>query len=132
MSIELDHPEFPYEEPPGRITCQQKPWNGVLVALDGIPLQRGDKVTFHVTVCSDAHGDTAAAEDRGIVSVTSDTTSAAYTIPWGGVLDTVTEGSIVAFYTVAPADGSAPSTSEAAIVRYSRLQPGGAICGPDD
>lgn len=131
MSIELDFPEFPYEEPPDGITCRQKPWNGVLVRVDQIPFKTGDKVTFHVTVCSDATGQTLAAKTQGIVAITADTTSADYTIPWDGVLDAVAEGSIIAFYTLAPADGSAPSTSEAAIVRYSRQQPGGAVCGPD-
>lgn len=132
MSIELDFPEFPYAEPPGGITCQQKPWNGVLVRADQMLFKTGDTVTFHVTVCSDITGQTLAAADQGVVSITADTTSASYTIPWDGVLDTVTEGSIIAFYTLTPADGSAPSTSQEAIVRYSRQRPGGAVCGPDN
>ncbi|GGS15862.1 hypothetical protein Snoj_29840 [Streptomyces nojiriensis] len=132
MSVELDFPEFPYEEPPGGITCRQEPWNGVLVAVDQIPFKTGDKVTFHITVCSDATGQTPAAEIQGVASITADTTSASYTIPWDGVLDAVTEGSIIAFYTLTPADGSASSTSQEAIVRYSRQRPGGAVCGPDD
>ncbi|MET9959647.1 hypothetical protein ABZ128_11370 [Streptomyces sp. NPDC006326] len=131
MSIELDFPEFPYEEPPGGITCRQKPWNGVLVVVDEIPFKTGDKVTFHITVCSDANGQIPAAEIQGVASITSDTTSAGYTIPWDGVLDAVTEGSIIAFYTLSPADGSRSSTSQEAIVRYSRQQPGG-VCGPDN
>lgn len=40
--------------------------------------------------------------------------------PWNGVLDAVT-----------PADGSAPSTSQEAIVRYSWRQPDDGGCGPD-
>ncbi|MFK0017116.1 hypothetical protein [Streptomyces sp. NPDC091027] len=76
MLIELDFPEFPYAEPRAGITCQQKPWNGVL--------------------------------------------------------DTVTEGSIIAFYTLTPSDGGAPSTSQEAIVHYSRQQPGGSVCGRDN
>ncbi|MCX4957396.1 hypothetical protein [Streptomyces virginiae] len=132
MSIELDFPEFPYEEPPGGITCRQKPWNGVLVVVDQIPFKTGDKVTFHITVCSDATGQTPAAEIQGVASITADTASAGYTIPWDGVLDAVTDGCIIAFYTLTPADGSPSSTSQEAIVRYSRQQPGGGACGPDD
>nr|WSX47717.1 hypothetical protein OG409_01265 [Streptomyces sp. NBC_00974] len=132
MSIELDFPEFPFEEPPGWITCLQKPWNGVLVVVDQIPFTTGDKVTLDVTICSDTAGQTVAAQTQVVVNVTADTTSVSYTIPWDGVLDAVTEGSIIAFYTLTPADGSAPSTSQEAIVRYSRQQPGGAVCGPDN
>ncbi|QEV49459.1 hypothetical protein CP980_34375 [Streptomyces vinaceus] len=40
-------------------------------------------------------------------------------------------GDIIAFYTLSPADGSPSSTSQEAIVRYSRQQPGG-VCGPDN
>ncbi|MFI8500610.1 hypothetical protein ACIGFK_19240 [Streptomyces sp. NPDC085524] len=125
MSIENDFPEFPYEDPPGWITCRQKPWNGVLVRVDRQSFKAGDKITFDVTVCSDAAGPNPAAKIRGVVSVTADTTSADYTIPWAGVLDAVTEGSITAFYTLTPADGGGPLTSEAAIVDYSRHQLGG-------
>ncbi|MGW6978284.1 hypothetical protein ACWGE1_02355 [Streptomyces sp. NPDC054932] len=132
MSIELDFPEFPYEEPPSGITCWQKPWNGVLVMVDQIPFKTGDKVTFHITVCSDIAGHTPAVEIQGVANIAADTTSAGYTIPWDGVLDAVVEGSIIAFYTHTPADGSAPSTSQEAIVRYSRQQPDGAVCGPDN
>ncbi|MFD6936930.1 hypothetical protein ACFWAP_12380 [Streptomyces goshikiensis] len=130
MSIELDFPEFPYEEPPGWITCRHKPWNGVLVRVDYIPFKTGDKVTFDITVCSDTTRQTSTVKNQGVVSITADTTCASYTIPWDGVLDAVTDGSITAFYTLTPADGSEPSTSEAATVRYSRQQPGGAVCGP--
>lgn len=132
MSIELDFPEFPYEEPPAGITCQQKPWNGVLVRVEQISFKTGDKVTFHVTVCSDDTGQTPAVKIQGVVSITADTTSASYTIPWNGVLDTVTTGSIIAFYTLTPADGSAPSTSQDAIVQYSRQHRDGTACGPDN
>ncbi|MGR4880622.1 hypothetical protein ACIPUC_14505 [Streptomyces sp. LARHCF249] len=132
MSVELDFPEFPYEEPSGSITCWQKPWNGVLVVVDQIRFKTGDKVTFHITVCSDATGRTPAAEIQGVASITADTTSASYTIPWNGVLDAVTEGSIIAFYTLTPADGSPSSSSQEAIVRYSRQRPGGTVCGPDN
>ncbi|AWZ05941.1 MULTISPECIES: hypothetical protein [unclassified Streptomyces] len=111
MSIALDFPEFPFEEPPGSINCLQKPWNGVLVKVDQIPFTAGDKVTFEVTVYSDTTtGQTLAAKTQGIVSVTADTTSVSYTIPWDGVLDAATEGSITVFYTLTPADGSTPST----------------------
>ncbi|MEU9109859.1 hypothetical protein AB0D54_37140 [Streptomyces xanthophaeus] len=132
MSVELDVPEFAYEEPPAGITCQQKPWNGVLVWVDQIPFKTGDRITFDVTVWSDASGQTLAVEHQGLVVITADTTSASYTIPWDGVLDAVTEGSISAFYILTPAGGSAPLTSQEAIVRYSRQHPGGAVCGPDD
>ncbi|MFJ4188122.1 hypothetical protein [Kitasatospora sp. NPDC089509] len=131
MSVEPDFPEFPYEEPPHGITCWQKPWNGVLVRVDQIPCKAGDELTFDVTVCSDFHGQTPAATIQGIVSITADTTSADYTIPWDGVLDAVPEGSITVFYTLTPSDGSEPTTSEGTIVRYSRRQPGGDVCGPD-
>ncbi|MGW0754004.1 hypothetical protein [Streptomyces sp. NPDC002587] len=131
MSIELDFPEFPFEEPPGSINCLQKPWNGVLVKVDQIPFTTGDKVTFDVTVYSDTTGQTLAAKTQGVVTVTADTTSVSYTIPWDGVLDAVTEGSITVFYTLTPADGSTPSTSQEAMVHYSRQQPGGTVCGPD-
>ncbi|MFI5671087.1 hypothetical protein [Streptomyces sp. NPDC051704] len=101
--------------------------------MDQIPFKTGDKVTFHVTVCSDVTGQTPAAEIQGVASITADTTRAGYTIPWDGVLDAVPEGSIIAFYTLTPADGSPSSTSQEAIVRYSRRQPGGGgICGPDN
>ncbi|MEU4358680.1 hypothetical protein [Streptomyces virginiae] len=100
--------------------------------MDQIPFTTGDKVTFDVMVCSDTAGQTLAAQIQGVVTVTADTTSVSYTIPWDGVLDAVTEGSIIAFYTLTPADGSAPSTSQEAIVRYSRQQPGGTVCGPDN
>ncbi|MFI9325235.1 hypothetical protein ACIGXI_36425 [Kitasatospora aureofaciens] len=131
MSAELDFPEFPYEEPPYGITWWQKPWNGVLVRVDQIPFNAGDELTFHVTVCSDVHGQTSAATIQGVVSITADTTTVDYTIPWDGVLDAVTEGSITVFYTLTPSDGSEPTTSEGAIVQYSHRQPGGAVCGPD-
>ncbi|KOG54645.1 hypothetical protein ADK75_13490 [Streptomyces virginiae] len=131
MSIALDFPEFPFEEPPGSINCRQKPWNGVLVVVDQIPFTTGDKVTFDITVCSDTTGHTLAAKTQGVVSVTADTTSVSYTIPWDGVLDAVIEGSITVFYTLTPADGSAPLTSQEAMVQYSRQQPGGTVCGPD-
>ncbi|MFD5463077.1 hypothetical protein ACFWIQ_09655 [Kitasatospora sp. NPDC127059] len=130
MSVELDIPEFPHEEPPGGITCWQKPWNGVLVRVDQIPFKAGDKLTFEVTVCSDFSGQTPAATIQGVVSITDDTTTVDYTIPWDGVLDAVHEGSITVFYSLTPADGSKPTTSEGAVVQYSRRQPGGAICGP--
>ncbi|MFB6518972.1 hypothetical protein [Streptomyces sp. NPDC056401] len=65
------------------------------------------------------------------MSVTADTTSVSYTIPWDGILDAVTEGSITVFYTLTPADGSTPSTSQEAMVQYSRRQPCGTVCGPD-
>ncbi|MFD8141591.1 hypothetical protein [Streptomyces sp. NPDC059708] len=132
MSIELDFPEFPHEEPPAGITCRQEPWNGVLVRVDRIPFKAGDKVTFHVTVCSDDAGQTPAVTTRGVVSITADTASVGYTIPWNGVLDTVTEGSVIAFYTLTPADGGALSTSQDAIVRYSRHRHDGTVCGADD
>ncbi|MGW6573537.1 hypothetical protein ACWGAN_15345 [Streptomyces sp. NPDC054945] len=132
MSIELDIPEFPYEEPPRGITCGQEPWNGVLLMVDRIPFRTGDKVTFHVTVHSDGSGQIVAARTQGVVSITADTTSVGWTIPWAGVLDTVSQGSISAFYTLAPADGSAPSTSQEAIVLYSRQRPDGTVCGPDN
>ncbi|MFD7729633.1 hypothetical protein ACFV6F_04490 [Kitasatospora phosalacinea] len=119
MSIELDYPEFPYEEPVGWISCRQEPWNGVLVRVAQLSFRTGDQLTFDVTVCSDFPGQTSAATIQGVVSITSDTTSADYTIPWDGVLDTVTEGSITVFYTLTPADGSAPTTSQAAEIRYS-------------
>ncbi|MFG2341808.1 hypothetical protein [Streptomyces yangpuensis] len=131
MCVELDIPEFPYEEPPSGITCAQKPWNGVLVQVDRIPFKAGDEVTFHITVCGDIAGHVPAAETQGVVSIAADTTSADWTIPWDGVLDRVTEGSVIAFYTLAPADGGAPSTSQEAIVRYSRQHPGGGACGAD-
>ncbi|MEV7174581.1 hypothetical protein AB0O18_33385 [Streptomyces sp. NPDC093224] len=86
----------------------------MLVVVDQMPFKSGDKVTFHVTVCGDDTGQTPAAEFQGVVSITADTTSASYTIHWNGVLDTVTEGSVIAFYTLTPADGSAPSTSREA------------------
>lgn len=132
MSVELDFPEFPYEEPPAGITCQQEPWNGVLVTVDQIPFKTGDQVTFHVTVCSDYSGQTLAAETHGVVTITADTNSASYTIPWKGVLDAVTEGSIIACYTLTPVDGIPPLTSQEAIVRYSRQQRDGAVCCPDN
>ncbi|MFE2323441.1 hypothetical protein ACFXD5_05890 [Streptomyces sp. NPDC059385] len=131
MSIELDFPEFPYEDPPGRITWRQKPWNGVLVRVDRQSFKTGDKVTFDVVVRSDATGQTPAATIQGVVSISSDCASVDYTIPWTGVLDAVTEGSIIAWYTLTPANGGEPISSEAAIVDYSRLQPGGTVCGPD-
>ncbi|MFD7554494.1 MULTISPECIES: hypothetical protein [unclassified Streptomyces] len=131
MSIELDFPEFPYEDPPGWITCRQKPWNGVLVRVDQQSFKAGDKVTFDVVVCSDAGGQTPVAEIQGVVSINTDTASVDYTIPWAGVLDAVTEGSILVWYTLTPANGGEPSTSEAAIVDYSRHQHGGTVCGPD-
>lgn len=99
--------------------------------VDHIPFTTGDKVTFDVTVCSDTSGQTLAAKTQGVVSVTADTTSVSYTIPWVGVLDAVTEGSITVFYTLTPADGSTPSISQEAMVQYSRQQPGGTVCGPD-
>lgn len=64
---------------------------GVLVVVDQIPFKSGDKVAFRVTVCGDDTGQTPAAEFQGVVSITADTTSASYAIPWNGVLDTVTE-----------------------------------------
>lgn len=130
MSIALDFPEFPFEEPPGSINCLQKPWNGVLVEVDHIPFTAGDKVTFDVTVYSDTTGQTLAAKTHGVVSVAADTTSVSYTIPWDGILDAVAEGSITVVYTLTPADGSTPSTSQEAMVQYSRQQPGGTVCGP--
>ncbi|ATZ24082.1 hypothetical protein ACFZBM_25420 [Streptomyces lavendulae] len=131
MPIELDFPEFPFEEAPGLIGCRQEPWNGVLVVVDHIPFTTGDKVTFDVTVCGDTDGQSVAAQTQGVVNVTADTTSVSYTIPWEGVLDAVTEGSIIASYCRTPVDGSTPSTSQEAIVRYSRQQSGGTVCGPD-
>ncbi|GHD75522.1 hypothetical protein ACFQL8_15060 [Streptomyces goshikiensis] len=131
MSIALDFPEFPFEEPPGSISCLQKPWNGVLVRVDHIHFTTGDKVTFDVTVYSDTAGQILAAKTQGVVRVTADTTSVSYTIPWDGVLDAVAEGSITVLYTLAPVDGSTPSTSQEAMVQYSRQQPGGTVCGPD-
>ncbi len=91
MPIELDFPEFPFEEAPGLIGCRQEPWNGVLVVVDHIPFTTGDKVTFDVTVCGDTDGQSVAAQTQGVVNVTADTTSVSYTIPWEGVLDAVTE-----------------------------------------
>ncbi|MFD7915652.1 hypothetical protein ACFV30_33915 [Streptomyces sp. NPDC059752] len=132
MSIGLDFPEFLYEQPRGGIICWQKPWNGVLVVVDQMPFKTGDEVTFHITVCSDATGQTPAAEIQGVARITADTTSASYTIGWDGVLDAVTEGSVIAFYTLAPAEGSASSTSQEAVVRCFRQRPGGAVCGPDN
>ncbi|MFJ9447888.1 hypothetical protein ACIRRH_39580 [Kitasatospora sp. NPDC101235] len=99
--------------------------------MDQIPFKAGDELTFNVTVCSDFHGQTSAATIQGVVSITADTTTVDYTIPWNGVLDAVTEGSITVFYTLTPSDGSEPTTSEGTIVQYSRRQPGGAVCGPD-
>lgn len=131
MSVELDIPEFPYEEPPGGITCRQKPWNGVLVRVDRIPFKAGDTLTFDVTVRGDLPGRTPAATVQGVVGITADTTTVDYTIPWDGVLDAVPEGSITVLYRLTPADGSKPTTSEAALVRYSRRQPSGTVCGPD-
>lgn len=66
------------------------------------------------------------------MSIIADTTSAGYTIPWDGVLDAVTEGSIIAFYSHTAGDGSVPASSQEAIVQYSRQQPGGGVCDPDD
>ncbi|WP_280914379.1 hypothetical protein [Streptomyces sp. SPB4] len=66
------------------------------------------------------------------MSITADTTSASYTVPWYGVLDAVTKGSISAYYTLTPADGGAPSTSQDALVQYSRQQRDGTVCGPDN
>ncbi|MFF3213045.1 hypothetical protein ACFYYB_20525 [Streptomyces sp. NPDC002886] len=131
MTIELDFPEFPFEEPPGGITCAQKPCNGILVVVDHIRFTAGDTVTFDVAVCSDPDGQNVTERTRGVVTVTADTTSVSYTIPWDGVLDAVIEGSIIVFYTRTPADGSAPSSSQEAIAQYSRRRPGGAVCGPD-
>ncbi|MEU9047162.1 MULTISPECIES: hypothetical protein [unclassified Kitasatospora] len=131
MLVALDHPEFPYAEPAHGITCWQKPWNGVLVRVDQIPFKAGDELTFDVTVCSDFHGPTPAATIKGVVSITADTTTVDYTIPWDGVLDAVTEGSLTVSYTLTPSDGSEPTTSEGAMVRYSRRQRVGAVCGPD-
>ncbi|MEU5812133.1 hypothetical protein [Streptomyces sp. NPDC047718] len=131
MSVELDFPEFPYEEPPHGITCRQKPWNGVLVRVDRIPFKAGDELTFDVTICSDFHAQTPAATNQGVVSITADTTTVDYTIPWDGVLDAVTEGSITVFYTLTTSNASEPTTSDSATVRYSRQQPSGAVCGPD-
>ncbi|MFE9799755.1 hypothetical protein ACFYP6_12850 [Streptomyces goshikiensis] len=131
MSIALDFPEFPFEEPPGSISSLQRPWNGVLVRVDHIPFTTGDKVTFDVTVYSHAAGQTVAAKTQGVVRVTADTTSVSYTIPWEGVLDAVADGSITVFYTLTPADGSTSLTSQEAMVQYSRQQPGGTVCGPE-
>ncbi|MFF9646622.1 hypothetical protein [Kitasatospora aureofaciens] len=69
---------------------------------------------------------------EGVVGVTADTTTVDYTIPWGGVLDAVDEGSSTVFYSLVPADGGKPTTSEGASVRYSRRLPSGAVCGPDN
>ncbi|MFJ9773040.1 hypothetical protein ACIRVF_17675 [Kitasatospora sp. NPDC101157] len=131
MSVEFDIPEFPDEEPPHGITCREKPWNGVLVRVDRIPFRAGDKVTFDVMVCGDFHGQTPAATVQGVVAVAADTTTVHYTIPWDGVLDVVPEGSVAVCYSLTPADGSKPTTSESALVLYSRRQPGGAVCGPE-
>lgn len=95
--------------------------------VDHIRFTAGDTVTFDVTVRSDPDGQTLAAQTQGVVTVTADTTSVSCTIPWDGVLDAVTEGSIIVFYTRTPADGSAPSTSQEAIAQYSRRQPGGTV-----
>ncbi|KPI06606.1 hypothetical protein OV450_3718 [Actinobacteria bacterium OV450] len=76
--------------------------------VDQIPFKTGDKVTSHITVCSDANERIPAAEIQGVASITSDTTSASYTIPWSGVLDAVTEGSIVALYTLTPPTAARP------------------------
>ncbi|MFH9355291.1 hypothetical protein [Kitasatospora sp. NPDC017646] len=99
--------------------------------MDRIPFKAGDELTFHVTLCSDSYGHTPAATIQGVVSITADTTTVDYTIPWDGVLNAVPEGSIMVFYTPPPSDGSEPPTSESAIVRYSRRQPGDIVCGPD-
>ncbi|MFD8749376.1 hypothetical protein ACFV0O_00090 [Kitasatospora sp. NPDC059577] len=131
MPVEFDIPEFPDEEPPGQIGCRQKPWDGVLVRVDRIPFKAGDELTFDVTICGDVLGQIPAATVQGVVSITADTTTVDYTIPWGGVLDAVPEGSITVFYSLAPAGGGRPTTSETAVVRYSRRQPGGAVCGPN-
>ncbi|WP_416876396.1 hypothetical protein, partial [Kitasatospora sp. SC0581] len=72
MSVELDIPEFPHEEPPGEITCRQKPWNGVLVRVNQIPFKAGDKLTFDVTVRSDFQGQTPAAAVQGVVNIAAD------------------------------------------------------------
>ncbi|MEU8134969.1 hypothetical protein [Streptodolium elevatio] len=125
MSVESDHPEFPYEEPPHGITYRQRPWDGVLVMVDGLPFNAGDTITFDVTVCSDADGQVVAATAQGVVRLMARTTTVSYTIPWNGVLDAVAEGSIVASYTHTPAGGGEPATSESAIVGYSRRQSGG-------
>ncbi|MFE3791846.1 hypothetical protein [Streptomyces goshikiensis] len=122
MSIALDFPEFPFEEPPGSITCQQKPWNGVLVRVDHYRSRPATRSP------STSRSTAKPAKSRG---VTADTTSVSYTIPWEGALDAVAEGSITVFYTLTPADGSTPSTSQEAMVQYSRRQPGGTVCGPE-
>ncbi|AWZ09327.1 MULTISPECIES: hypothetical protein [unclassified Streptomyces] len=132
MSIELDYPEFPYEDSPGWITWAQKPWNGVLVMVDGIPFKAGDKVTFDVSVYGDSTGQTLAAWTRGVVDVPADITSVGYTIPWDGVLDAITEGFISAFYTLDPVGGGEPTTSQEGMVWYSLRRPDGTVCGPDD
>ncbi|MFJ7776916.1 hypothetical protein [Streptomyces yangpuensis] len=131
MAVALDIPEFPHGEPPSGITCAQKPWDGVLVQVEGIPFEAGDEVTFHITVCSDLAGHVPAAETQGVVRIAAGTASVDWSVPWDGVLDTATAGSLIAFYTLAPADGGAPSTSQEAIVRYSRQHPDGGACGTD-
>ncbi|MFE7529816.1 hypothetical protein ACFU7Y_29490, partial [Kitasatospora sp. NPDC057542] len=97
--------------------------------MDQLPFKAGDQLTFDVTVCGDFPGQTPAATIQGVVNITADTTTVDFTIPWDGVLDSVTEGSITVSCTLTPADGSEPTTSQAAGVRYSRRQPGGAVCG---
>ncbi|MFE1873092.1 hypothetical protein ACFW9N_19635 [Streptomyces sp. NPDC059496] len=142
MSIGLDFPEFLYEQPRGGITCWQKPRNGVLVVVDQMPFKTGDEVTFHITVCSDATGQTPAAEIQGVARITADTTSASYTIVWDGVLDAVTEGSVIAFYTLAPRRGQRviglagsrrpvlPSTARRRCVRSGQLSRVGQVLAP--
>ncbi|MFE2527400.1 hypothetical protein ACFXEL_24490 [Streptomyces sp. NPDC059382] len=38
---------------------------------------------------------------------------------------------ITVFHTLAPADGSTPSTTQEAMIQYSRRQPDGTVCDPD-
>ncbi|MFF2305908.1 hypothetical protein ACFVVP_25760 [Streptomyces sp. NPDC058128] len=130
MSTDIGTPEFPSASFWGVVNCWSKPWEGVPVTLKQ-SFNARDEITFHVVVAAGYEPGLPSVQSQGVVTVAADASEASYTIPWEGLLDTVTKGVIRVWCSVASASGGAESRSRQAEVSYNRETPDG-VCSPSD
>lgn len=128
MPTDLGVPEFPSASFWGVVNCRSEPWRGVPVTLKR-PFKAGDKITFNVVVAAGYEPGLPGVQTQDVITVAADTSEASYTIPWEGVLDSVTKGIIRVWCSLTPAPSGTESRSRQAEVSYNRETPGG-ICAP--
>lgn len=128
MSTDIAAPEFASASFWQVINCRSEPWEGVPVTLKH-PFEKGDEVTFDVMVFAGYDPDPSTTLHSFTITVAKNSPEVICKIPWEGVLDSVTKGTIRVQCCLKSTLRATKVEFRRAEVSYNRETPEG-ICTP--